>query len=152
MTAVDPMFVFVVHHADAVDPSVDPRRPLSAAGLAHAEALAGLAHERGAAPAVIWHSGKLRARQTAEWFLRRCNPMAGFKAVRGLLPADPPLWVHNAILLEDHDVLIVGHMPNLGRLAEQLGAPEPMPPHGMMAFERTGDAQFTWRWSSPGPR
>jgi phosphohistidine phosphatase len=142
------MLVVLIHHADALGPAIDPLQPLSETGLAQAEALAGQARERGVAPKIIWHSGKLRARQTAEWFLRRCNPMAEFRAARGLLPADPPMWIHDAILLEDRDVLVVGHMPNVARLAERFGATEPLPPHGMMAFERIDEVRFEWRWTS----
>jgi phosphohistidine phosphatase len=82
--------VYLVHHADAVSPEVDPQRPLSERGRAHAERLAGEAAARGVKPAAVWHSGKLRARQTAEPFWRACNPLAEFAAIRGLQPDDPP--------------------------------------------------------------
>ena len=61
-------FLLLVHHGDAVGPGVDPMRPLSSVGRAATERLAGLAAQRGVKPDVIWHSGKLRARQTAELF------------------------------------------------------------------------------------
>ena len=44
----------------------------------------------GVKPVAIWHSGKLRARQTAEPFLRLCNPLAEFSAIKGLQPTDSP--------------------------------------------------------------
>lgn len=146
------MFVFLVHHAEAVDPGVDASRPLSTRGVEQAAALAGRAQQRGVRPAVIWHSGKLRSRQTAEWFLRRCSPMAGFRAVRGLQPGDRPEWIHDALLLEDQDVLLVGHWPHLPKLAAKLGAPEELPVHGMMAFEREGATQFVFRWVERPPQ
>ena len=82
--------IYLVHHAEAVGPEVEPQRPLSAAGRIHAEALAAAAAARGVKPEVIWHSGKLRARQTAEPFLRLCNPLAEFAAIRGLQPTIRP--------------------------------------------------------------
>jgi len=89
--------VHLVHHANAVDSSVDPQRPLSSLGLTQAEWLARMASEAGVRPGTIWHSGKLRARQTAEAFLRACNPFAQFAMVRGLRPEDPPQWVRDVL-------------------------------------------------------
>jgi phosphohistidine phosphatase len=60
------MRVILVHHADAVGPEVDPQRPLSSLGQQQAQAVANQLKARGSAPSAIWHSGKLRARQTAE--------------------------------------------------------------------------------------
>lgn len=74
------MFLYLVHHGDAVGPEVDPRRPLSAAGRAEVERIAAQAAGLGARPAVVWHSGKLRAKQTAEAFWRACNALAELSA------------------------------------------------------------------------
>src|SRR5438093_13777823 len=106
------MTVILAHHADAVGPGVDPQRPLSATGRAQAEWLAEQARAAAFAPAAIWHSGKLRARQTAEAFYRLCNPFAEFKMVRGLLPDDPPEIIRDVLIGEERDILLVGHMPS----------------------------------------
>ena len=82
--------VFLVHHADAVSPDVDAQRPLSERGRMQAERLAAESARRGVKPEVVWHSGKLRARQTAEALWRACNPLAEFSATRGLQPNDAP--------------------------------------------------------------
>ncbi|MFI5177826.1 MAG: SixA phosphatase family protein [Vicinamibacterales bacterium] len=144
------MRIYLLHHADAVGSEVDPQRPLSTAGRAHAEALAQQARERGCAPAAIWHSGKLRARQTAELFWRVCAPFAEFKMVRGLGPDDPPDVVHAAILRETRDLLLAGHIPNLTALLQRLvGESARFPAHGLVALE-TRDAGVSWRegWRS----
>src|ERR671911_2631919 len=105
--------LYLVHHADAVGPDVDPQRPLSVSGRAHAERLAAEARARGVKPVAVWHSGKLRARQTAEAMWRACNPLAEFSAIRGLQPTDPPEWIRDRLLEEDRDVMVVGHLPHL---------------------------------------
>lgn len=138
--------LYLVHHAEAVDAAVDPQRPLTGAGRAHAAALALRAHARGVEPAAIWHSGKLRARQTAEHFWRACNPLADFAAARGLQPDDPPEWIRDAVAAEARDVMLVGHMPHLERLLTLLTAgvverKGPFPAHGLVALER---AQSGW--------
>jgi phosphohistidine phosphatase len=139
--------IFLIHHAEALGPDVDPQRPLSSRGLAQATALAAATHEAGGAPAAIWHSGKLRARQTAEAFLRTCNPFAEFKMIRGLRPDDPVEWVRDLLLAEERDVAVVGHMPHLPALWQALTRqPGSFPLHGMVALERTADGPFVERW------
>jgi phosphohistidine phosphatase len=138
--------IFLVHHGDAVGPDVDPMRPLSDRGRAAVLLLADEAGRRGVKPEVIWHSGKLRAKQTAEAFWKVCNPFASLTAERGMQPGDPPQWIRDRVLGETRHLMLVGHMPHLPRLLRALvGAPdeatEPMfPPHGLVALEAEGDA------------
>src|SRR5579871_2777664 len=114
------MHLFLVHHGDAVGPDVDPQRPLSARGRQAVERLAAAAAAHGAKPAVVWHSGKLRAKQTAEAFWRACNPFAEFSATRDLQPGDPPEWMRDRLRGESRDILIAGHYPHLPRLLNLL--------------------------------
>ena len=142
--------IYLVHHADAVGPEIEPQRPLSAAGRSHAEVLARQIAARGVKPVAIWHSGKLRARQTAEPFLRLCNPLAEFTAIRGLQPTDPPEWIRDLMIGEQREVMLVGHMPNLPRVLTLLitGSESPLesfPLHGAIALEPAG-ALWVERW------
>ena len=140
------MTIYLVHHAHALGPEVDPQRPLSAAGLAHAERLAVEAHAAGVSPAAIWHSGKLRARQTAEAFLRQCHPFAAFKMVRGLRPEDRAVGLREVLAAETADVMIVSHMPLLPELARMLcPAIEEFPLHGLVALERVDGGGYEER-------
>lgn len=141
------MTLYLVHHGDAVGPDVDPRRPLSAVGRASVDFLAAKAHARGARPAVVWHSGKLRAKQTAEAFWRACNTLAQLSATRDLQPDDPAIWMRDRLRGETHDLLIAGHFPHLPRLLALLlpeGEAASFPPHGVIALE-TDDGGETWR-------
>ena len=142
--------LLLVHHGDAVGPDVDPMRPLSSAGRVATERVASAAMARGVKPAAIWHSGKLRARQTAEIVWKVCNPLSSFTAERGLLPDDPPKWIRDRLTGEDRTILIVGHMPYLPRLLGMLtGARDErgmsFPLHGCVALEADG-AQWTEIW------
>ncbi|MGH8430326.1 MAG: histidine phosphatase family protein, partial [Solimonas sp.] len=137
--------ILLVHHAAAVGPEVDPMRPLSDAGLAAATHLAAEAAARGVRPDAIWHSGKLRARQTAELFRHACNPLATFSATRGLQSDDPPRWIRDELIHEDRSILVVGHMPHLGRLLPLLlggDAGPAFPLHACIALDRDGE-----RWA-----
>lgn len=139
------MYLFLVHHGDAVGPDVDFRRPLSDAGRAGVDRVAALAAARGAKPAVVWHSGKLRAKQTAESFWRACNALAELSSTRDLQPDDPPEWIRERLRGEPRDILIAGHFPHLPRLLALLtGSVQEFPPHGVVALV-TDDAGETWR-------
>ena len=70
----------------------------------------------GAKPAVVWHSGKLRAKQTAEEFWRASNALAEVSASKHLQPDDPPQWIRDRLRGESRDVAIAGHFPFLPRL------------------------------------
>jgi phosphohistidine phosphatase len=142
--------VYLVHHADAVAPYVDPMRPLSERGRADAAHVAEEAARRGVKPDIIWHSGKLRARQTAEVFWKACNPLASMTAVRGLLPDDPASWMRDQLEGETRSVLLVSHMPYLPRLLQVLSGKDEsatavFPQHGCVALERSGEC-WTERW------
>jgi phosphohistidine phosphatase len=141
--------LFLVHHADAVDPGIDPQRPLSPAGRAHADRLARTLADRGVKPVAIWHSGKLRARQTAEAMWRACNPLADLSAIRGLQPADPPEWIKERVAGETREVMLVGHMPSLPRVLQVLTeiseSETSFPLHGAVALEAEGE-KWVERW------
>src|SRR5688572_16260502 len=102
--------IALIHHGEAVSPAVDPARPLSARGLGDVTRLAEKAAEFDLKPDLLWHSGKLRARQTAEAYWRACNPLSTFSAVRGLQPDDPPVWMRDQLAGETRTIALVGHM------------------------------------------
>jgi phosphohistidine phosphatase len=141
--------LYLVHHGDAVEPDVDPRRPLSDDGRLAVERLASEAARRGVRPEVVWHSGKLRARQTAEIFWRACNALAPCSATRDLQPSDPPSFIRDRLRHEPHDILIAGHFPHLPALLALLHGrtgddAAPFPLHGLVSL-RTDDEGDTWR-------
>ena len=146
------MTLFLVHHGDAVGPDVDPRRPLSDIGRAAVALLADQAARRGAKPSVVWHSGKLRARQTAQEYWRACNALAEFGATRDLQPEDQPVWMRDRLLGEARDIMLVGHYPHMPALHSLLvtggigSAQASFPQHGIVALE-SSDGGETWRES-----
>ncbi|MSO29963.1 MAG: phosphohistidine phosphatase SixA [Acidobacteria bacterium] len=148
--------LYLVHHGDAVGPDVDPMRPLSDRGRLEVEALARQAAERGARPDVVWHSGKLRAKQTAEAFWRHCNALAPLSATHGLQPADPTAWILDAIAGDTRSIMLVGHFPHLPRLLSVLlsgsseSAPAPFPLHGAVALEEQ-DGKWSEKWRLGDP-
>lgn len=152
------MLLYLVHHGEAVGPEVDPRRPLSTAGRIAVDGLAARAALKGAKPSVVWHSGKLRAKQTAAAFWRACNALADFSAARNLQPDDPPQWIADRLVGETRDILIAGHYPHLPRLLALLlrneQAQSAFPPHGVVALQSIDEGEtWTEEWRlAPGDR
>jgi phosphohistidine phosphatase len=115
------MNVYLVQHAKAMSETEDPDRPLSEAGRAElTRIVAFLAKQPGFEVARIWNSGKTRAAQTAEILADELHPPLGVRTAEGLNPSDDPaIWA--ARLSEmSYDVMLVGHMPHLRRLAGRL--------------------------------
>ena len=143
--------LYLVHHGDAVGPDVNPMRPLSDRGRVEVDMLAHEAAARGAKPDLIWHSGKMRARQTAEAYLRRCNPLAAFSATRGLQPTDPTSWIVEAMSGKTGHIMLAGHFPHLPRLLGRLltgdpeAGPADFPLNGIVALEETA-GKWVERW------
>lgn len=113
------MKLYLMRHGDAVQPSVNPDRPLSERGLQQVHNLANLLAERRVNIASIYHSGITRAEQTATIIGDALKP--GKVEMRtGLTPNDP---VDSMAILADtftDAVMLVGHMPFMGRMAAQL--------------------------------
>jgi phosphohistidine phosphatase len=142
------VYLYLVHHGVAVGPGEDARRPLSAVGVAGAARVAAKAASLGAKPDVVWHSGKLRAKQTAQEFWRACNALAEFGATRDLQPDDPPQWIRDRLRGETRNVALVGHFQHLPRLLALLvtggEAGVDFPINGAVALV-TDDEGETWR-------
>ena len=146
------MHLYLIHHGVAVGPEEDARRPLSNVGMAGVARIAAKAAGLGAKPDVVWHSGKLRAKQTAQEFWRACNALAEFAVSKDLQPEDPPQWILDRLRGESRDVAIAGHFPFLPRLLAlltiggQAGADFPL--NGIVALvtEDEGDTyRELWR-------
>ncbi len=142
--------IYLVHHGQATDATVNAQRPLTTFGQGSVERLAGRLVEQGVCPVEIWHSGKLRARQTGNVLLTTCNPAAQFVMVRGLQPADPSDIVADRLAGEQREIMLIGHMPNLPRLLRRLigriGDKQEIefPLYGVVAL-KSNDEGMTWR-------
>ena len=114
------MKAYLVRHAQPVNSSVDPSRPLSAEGVREIEKVAEYLAERGdVVPEIIVHSDKTRARQTAEVLALKLEPPGGMREERGLRPGDEvDGW--DAYLAASPGMMIVGHMPFMGLLSCEL--------------------------------
>jgi phosphohistidine phosphatase len=96
--------------------STGTERPLTDQG---ADEVARVAHQAvdvvSIRPARVVHSGKTRARQTAEVWARLLS--VGVEEADGLAPNDDPRTWAGRLGPSSDELLLVGHLPHLGRLA-----------------------------------
>jgi phosphohistidine phosphatase len=119
------MNVYLVQHAEAKSKEQDPDRPLTKRGRRDAEAVAAAAARLGVQVDQIRHSGKTRARQTAEILGQALSPANGIVAMSGLGPADDVGPVASELAAVADPIMLVGHLPFMQRLAGQMLAGDP---------------------------
>lgn len=113
------MRLYLVQHGEAKSEKEDPERPLTDRGWEEIRRVSKAAKSLIQIHcSVVYHSGKLRARQTAEIL----GEILRFpiEEEEGLNPNDPiQPWVER-ISKENRDLMIVGHLPFLEKLASFL--------------------------------
>ncbi len=119
------MQIYLVQHGDAKPREEDPDRPLTEKGRADVHLVSKLLRRDVLHVDRILHSGKTRARQTAEILAERLNPSRGVAAADGLEPlADPATWVRR-LRGDDRTLMLVGHLPHLAKLTGLLVSGDP---------------------------
>jgi phosphohistidine phosphatase len=111
------MVLYLVQHVEAKREEDDPARYLTGKGRRDIESVAHHLKRLNVQVKQILHSGKTRAQSTANVLARHLKPPAGVSEAPGLAPLDDPeIWA-GRIAKMDEDILLVGHLPHLGRLA-----------------------------------
>ncbi|NOY07376.1 MAG: phosphohistidine phosphatase SixA [Spirochaetes bacterium] len=108
------MHVYLVQHGEPVPKEQDIKRPLSEKGRSIVEKLANACAVYGLTAKNIYHSTRLRAKQTAEILGFQLDIPVTEKA--GLEPLNPVRPFYEEIENSDGDIMIVGHLPFLERL------------------------------------
>ncbi len=114
------MKLYLIQHGEATAEELDPSRPLTAKGRNDVEKTASFLKSAELGPMVIFHSGKMRARQTAEIIAAQLSPGCQVRERDGLAPNDPVNALVNELSGMANDLMIVGHLPFLGKLAGRL--------------------------------
>ena len=119
------MFLYLVQHAEARREEEDPARGLTAKGLQDIQKVANYLGKLNLPVRRIYHSGKTRALSTARILAESLQPAAGVEATTGLAPLDDPASWADKIAGLNQEVMLVGHLPHLARLAALLIAGDP---------------------------
>jgi phosphohistidine phosphatase len=112
------MKLYLVQHGEAKSEAEDPQRSLTDQGRKEVEQVAQAANRLKLHPSKTYHSGKLRATQTAEILANALG--SPVEATPGLNPNDDFRdWADRVSRIKE-DLLIVGHLPFLEKLASLL--------------------------------
>jgi len=114
------MFLYLVRHGDARREEEDPLRALSEKGIHDIKRISAHISQLKLDVLRIYHSPKLRARQTAGILFDYLKPLKGVSEADGLAPLDDP-YIWAARIEDSHDdTMLVGHLPHLARLSSLL--------------------------------
>jgi phosphohistidine phosphatase len=114
------LYLYVLQHGEAVPEEIQPDRPLSEQGIRDIRILALHMQNMGVQLGNIFHSGKLRAQQSARLIAETISPQIQPLQTEGLNPNDDPMVIIEDIEQMDANILIVSHMPFVSRLCSTL--------------------------------
>lgn len=146
------MQLFLVQHGAAKSETEDPQRSLTAEGTKTLEHMAEYLSSLRLHVDRIEHSGKERARQTAEIMAAHLRPEGGTPQVAGLSPNDDVGPMRERLQNESGRLMIVGHLPYLSRLlsvllgVQQDRALVVFQMGGVVHLEREDNGEWRLRW------
>ena len=115
------MKLYLVRHGDYVSGEDNPKKPLSEMGFSDIEKIADYSKRHmNIQVSEILHSGKLRAKQTAEVLAKYIEPSQGRKKVENLNPMDSPVYWGKYLKKQKDNLMMVGHLPYLAKLVALL--------------------------------
>ncbi len=113
------MAIYLVQHGKAQPKEIDPEQGLSEEGIAEVKRIAQAAKGYHIHVRQIWHSTKVRARQTASLFQEALTPEEPMQVMEGLAPLDDVKAVANRVA-DEPNLMLVGHLPFMERLISYL--------------------------------
>jgi phosphohistidine phosphatase len=148
------MLVYLIQHAEAKEESEDPGRPLSDRGALSIKEISAHFYRSNVRVDQILHSGKLRAKQTAE-IVAGCLTPANYRTISGtdgLSPLDSPGIWDDRLKYLTNDLMLIGHMPHLGKLCTLLLCGDKandiisFTPGCAVCIERREQGDWTLKW------
>jgi phosphohistidine phosphatase len=113
------MAIFLVQHGKSLPKDVDPDQGLSEQGISDTKRMAKVAKGYGITVSGISHSGKTRARMTAEIFALALKPKNGILQVGEMAPLDDVAAFGKTIIANENR-MFVGHLPFMEKLTSFL--------------------------------
>jgi phosphohistidine phosphatase len=111
------MYLYLVQHGEAKREDEDPARGLTEKGKNDVKRVAVVVQKMGVSVSRVFHSGKTRALQTAQILADHLKPAKGVAGTDSLAPMDDPSLWFKRIAEMDEDIILVGHLPFMARLA-----------------------------------
>jgi phosphohistidine phosphatase len=148
----DFMFLYLVQHGEAKREEEDPARGLTDKGVRDVRKVAAYAQKINVKVNTIFHSNKARAMQTAHIVADLLKPEKGMFQADDLAPMDDPGGWAGRIAGMNEEVMLVGHLPYLARLAGLLlcGDTEKMfvdfKMGSVVCLKRSNDGRWALEW------
>ncbi len=114
------LFLYLVQHAQAKTKEEDPERGLTEEGVRNTKKVANHLADLKIEVDLVFHSGKERARATAEILAAKLGFKGRVFEVEGLAPLDDPHIWSKKLGKMNESTMLVGHLPLLGRLTSLL--------------------------------
>ena len=114
------MFLYLVQHGKAKNEEEDPARPLSDSGIVEVKKIASFISGLEITVEEVFHSSKLRAKQTAEILADSLTITKGVSEADSLAPLDDPVLWAEKLKSKTYSIMLVGHLPHLARLSSIL--------------------------------
>jgi phosphohistidine phosphatase len=116
------MKIYLVQHGEAAAKEVDPDRPLTEKGITDVQRVANALKHAGVEVKRVIHSGKMRAKQTAEILATVTAPMLQLETSDLINPNDDPDAFNLQTDSGETDIMVVGHLPFMAKLVSHLVA------------------------------
>lgn len=132
------MKLYLMQHAKPLSKEVDPAQPLSPEGIRDVERMSAWLARTGFRPQVIFHSPKERAKQTAQSVAEKLGHAGRLEVREELKAMAEPARIQKEIGAGFEEVMLVGHLPHLGRLATRLLTDGAREEPSIVAFRQGG--------------
>ncbi len=147
------MLLYLVQHGEAKKEEEDPSRGLTKKGMDDVWKTASFARDRVSAGVGIFHSGKTRALQTARIIADFVKSEVDAAETGSMAPMDDPgIWAEKLREMSG-DVMLVGHLPHLAKLAGLLLCGKAEQPvidftmGGIVCLKRFDDGRWALQWA-----
>ena len=147
------MRIYLVQHGKAKSEGDDPARPLTIEGVEESTQMSEFLSKIDISISLILHSGKERTQQTADILALGIQRRPEIEARDGLAPTDDPQQLAEFLKASSDDIMMVGHLPHLQRLASLLlteeteQQPVTFQNSGVVCLERNRDNSWSLRWA-----
>jgi len=144
--------LYLVQHGEATSKNINPERPLTDKGHKDIRTISQFLKQSNIQLDQVIHSGKLRARETAEYFIKLLNNPSSSIVNENISPKNSLDPLTEEIQSWDSDTLVVGHLPYLAKLVSYLTIGNEstltvsFQPGTVVCLERDGELKWSLDW------
>jgi len=146
------MKLYIVQHGEATAKDINPERPLTDKGHNDIKNISQFLKQSDIQLDQVIHSGKLRAKETSEYFVKMLTNPSSSVVNDNINPNDSLEPLADEIQTWESDTLIVGHLPYLAKLVSYLTTGNDaylnisFQPGSIVCLERNGELKWQINW------